>query len=33
MICEKCKKNEAKIHLIKLINGERTETWLCEGLC
>jgi len=31
MICEKCKKNEAKIHLIKLINAERTETWLCEG--
>lgn len=31
MICEKCKKNEAKIRLIKLINKERTETWLCEG--
>lgn len=30
MLCEKCKKNEVKIHLIKLINGERTETWLCE---
>ena len=31
MICEKCKNNEAKVHLIKLINGEKTETWLCEG--
>jgi protein arginine kinase activator len=28
--CERCNKNEAKIHLIKLINGRKTETWLCE---
>lgn len=30
MLCEKCNKNEAKIHLIKLVNGEKTETWICE---
>ena len=31
MVCEKCKKNEAKIHLIKIINGEKTEVKLCES--
>lgn len=30
MLCERCNKEEAKIHLIKLINGQKTETWLCE---
>lgn len=30
MLCENCKKNEAKIHLIKLTNGIKTEIWLCE---
>lgn len=31
MLCEKCNKRDAKIHLIKLINGERSEVWLCEN--
>lgn len=31
MLCEKCKKNEAKIHLIKIVNGEKTEIKLCES--
>lgn len=30
MLCERCKKNEAKIHLVMLINGEKKETALCE---
>lgn len=30
MLCERCKKNEAKVHIIKIINGEKTETLLCE---
>lgn len=31
MLCEKCNKNEAKIHLIKLVNAEKSEIWLCEN--
>lgn len=31
MLCEKCNKREAKIHFIKLINGEKSEVWLCEN--
>ena len=31
MLCEKCNKKEAKIHLIKLVNGEKSEIWLCEN--
>lgn len=30
MLCERCKKNEAKVHIIKIINGEKSETLLCE---
>lgn len=30
MLCEKCNKNEAKFHLIMLINGEKRELSLCE---
>ncbi|OAV40407.1 hypothetical protein [Clostridium saccharobutylicum] len=30
MLCEKCKKNEAKINLVKIVNGEKHEIWLCE---
>ena len=31
MLCEKCKKNEAKINLITVVNGEKHEIWLCEN--
>lgn len=31
MLCEKCNKNEARIHLIKIINGEKTEVRICEN--
>lgn len=31
MLCEKCKKNEAKINLVKMVNGEKYEIWLCEN--
>ena len=30
MLCDKCKKNEAKINLVKIINGEKQQIWLCE---
>lgn len=30
MLCDKCKKNQAKINLVKIVNGEKQETWLCE---
>lgn len=30
MLCERCKKNEAKIHVIKVINGKKSEAMLCE---
>ncbi|GAA0079320.1 UvrB/UvrC motif-containing protein [Clostridium sp. CTA-5] len=31
MLCEKCKKNEARINLVKVVNGEKNEIWLCEN--
>ena len=31
MLCEKCKNNEAKINLVKMVNGEKHEIWLCEN--
>ncbi|MGG7079617.1 UvrB/UvrC motif-containing protein [Clostridium sardiniense] len=31
MLCERCNKNEAKIHLIKSINGDKTGVWLCDN--
>lgn len=30
MLCESCKKNEATIHITKIINGVKRETNLCE---
>lgn len=30
MLCEKCKKNEAKINLVKIVNGQKQDIWLCE---
>lgn len=30
MLCEKCNKNEARVHLVKMVNGKKSETWLCE---
>lgn len=30
MLCEKCRKNEAKINLVKVVNGEKQQIWLCE---
>ena len=31
MLCERCKKNEANVHISKNINGKATELHLCEG--
>lgn len=31
MLCEKCKKNEAKVNLVTVVNGEKHEIWLCES--
>lgn len=31
MLCEKCRKNEAKINLVTVINGQKHEIWLCES--
>ncbi len=31
MLCERCNQNEAKIHLIKSINGDKTGIWLCDN--
>lgn len=30
MVCQKCKKNEASIHIVKVQNGEKEEIWMCE---
>jgi protein arginine kinase activator len=30
MLCDKCKKNEAKIYYTEIINGEKKEQHLCE---
>lgn len=30
MLCDKCGKNEANIHIMKVVKGEKTETWLCS---
>lgn len=30
MLCQRCKKNEAKIHLVKMVNSKKSEVWLCE---
>lgn len=31
MLCEKCKKNEATVHVTQVINGKKTEKHLCES--
>ncbi len=31
MLCQKCKKNAATVHLTEIINGEKREKHLCEG--
>jgi protein arginine kinase activator len=31
MLCERCKKNEANVHISKNINGKATELHLCES--
>lgn len=31
MLCEKCKKNEAKVNLVTIMNGQKQEIWLCEN--
>ena len=30
MLCNRCNKNEARVHLVKMINGKKTEMCLCE---
>jgi len=30
MLCDKCKKNEARVYYTEIINGEKTEQHLCE---
>lgn len=30
MLCQKCNKNQANVHLVKLVNGEKSDVWLCE---
>lgn len=31
MLCEKCRKYEAKVNLVTVINGQKHEIWLCES--
>lgn len=30
MLCEKCQKEEASVHVTKIVNGQKTETHLCQ---
>ncbi|MBL4930676.1 UvrB/UvrC motif-containing protein [Clostridium paridis] len=30
MLCERCNKNEATVHMVKIINGNKSEVRLCE---
>lgn len=30
MLCQKCNKNEANIHIVKFVNGEKSDMWVCE---
>lgn len=32
MLCERCKKNNAKFHFTQILNGNKTQIYLCE-LC
>ena len=31
MLCDNCKEKEANVHMVKMINGEKTEMHLCEA--
>jgi len=31
MLCERCGKKYASVHVTKIINGKKTELYLCEG--
>lgn len=31
MLCERCKKNEATVHIIRVVNGDRKEHHYCES--
>lgn len=30
MLCQNCQKRQASVHLTKIVNGEKTELYLCE---
>lgn len=30
MLCQRCNKNNANVHIVKLVNGEKNELWVCE---
>lgn len=31
MLCERCHKNEATVHTVQVVNGEKTEHYYCES--
>lgn len=31
MLCERCHKNEANVHTVQVVNGEKTEHYYCEA--
>ena len=31
MLCERCHKNEATVHTVQVVNGEKTEHYYCEN--
>ena len=31
MICERCHKNEATVHTVQIINGEKIEHYYCQN--
>lgn len=31
MLCERCKKNEATVHIIQMVNGDRADHHYCES--
>lgn len=30
MLCQRCHKNEASIHVVKMVNGNKSDSWICE---
>ena len=30
MLCQRCNKNSANVHIVKLVNGKKNELWVCE---